>query len=137
MCSVLCKCECTSAFVRRNLWQQLGQQFARELSFHNAILETDGKGVADRLNSQGEFFEADGNLLLEIKELSTWFHSFACIWQCRTTNMVAHELVQFALNSVGFVSWYWLTPLLSDVREVYFQWSSVFINKNKYMKNKK
>ncbi|CAL9025078.1 unnamed protein product [Prunus brigantina] len=59
-------------------------------------------GVVDRINSNEEYFEAEGNLVEDIKEMQGWFRSFSCNWQRRDGNKVAHELAQYGTRNAGF-----------------------------------
>ncbi|XP_016649695.1 PREDICTED: uncharacterized protein LOC107881115 [Prunus mume] len=95
-----------------------GLQFAYDLGFHDIVLEMDTQGVVDRINSNEECFEAEGNIVEDIKEMQGWFRSFSCNWQRRKGNKVAHELAQFGTRNAGFFTWIeeeplWLTPFLS------------------------
>ncbi|CAL8167914.1 unnamed protein product [Prunus armeniaca] len=95
-----------------------GLQFAYDLGFRDIVLEMDAQGVVDRINSNEECFEAEGNIVEDIKEMQGWFRSFSCNWQRREGNKVAHELAQFGTRNAGFFTWIeeeplWLTPFLS------------------------
>ncbi|CAL8993894.1 unnamed protein product, partial [Prunus brigantina] len=95
-----------------------GLQFAYDLGFRDIVLEMDAQGVVDRINSDEECFEAEGNLVEDIKEMQGWFRSFSCNWQRREGNKVAHELAQYGTRNAGFFTWIedeplWLTPFLS------------------------
>ncbi|CAL8082608.1 unnamed protein product [Prunus armeniaca] len=46
-----------------------GLQFAYDLGFRDIVLEMDAQGVVDRINSNEECFEAEGNLVEDIKEM--------------------------------------------------------------------
>ncbi|CAL2254324.1 unnamed protein product [Prunus armeniaca] len=58
-----------------------GLQFAYDLGFHDIMLEMDAQGVVDRINSNEECFEAEGNLVEDIKEMQGWFRSYSYNWQ--------------------------------------------------------
>ncbi|KAI5335462.1 hypothetical protein L3X38_025595 [Prunus dulcis] len=95
-----------------------GLQFAYDLGFRDIVLEMDAQGVVDRIKSNEECFEAEGNLVEDIKEMQGWFRYFSCNWQRREGNKVAHELAQYGTRNAGFFTWIeeeplWLTPFLS------------------------
>ncbi|CAL8073365.1 unnamed protein product [Prunus armeniaca] len=82
------------------------------------MLEMDAHGAVDRINSNQECFEAEGNLVEDIKEMQGWFRSFSCNWQRLDGNKFAHELAQYGIRNAGFFMWIeeeplWLTLFLS------------------------
>ncbi|PQQ21456.1 uncharacterized protein Pyn_04623 [Prunus yedoensis var. nudiflora] len=53
-----------------------GLQVAHDLGFQYILLEIDVQGAVDRINYDEECFEAEGNLVEDIKEMQLGFRSF-------------------------------------------------------------
>ncbi|CAL8161802.1 unnamed protein product [Prunus armeniaca] len=75
-----------------------GLRFAIDMGFIDAILEMDAQDCINGILSTKECSGTDGLLFQEVKCLLNNFRAVLCQWTPRSSNKVAHSVVQFAIS---------------------------------------